>query len=104
MTINQRNQCFYDANGNPVRYLMQYNRDAQGHRRAVVVAFKLDDNLYVGWSQCKKPDRFNLNRGLEIAISRAMKGSHVKPANYRSGQNFEETYNHLMQRASHYYK
>lgn len=57
--------------------LIQYIKDSKQKRIGVMYAYKDDKNIKIGWSKCNKLDRFNRERGLEIAIGRAVEGSEV---------------------------
>jgi hypothetical protein len=52
--------------------LRQYVRDKQGRPCGVVVSDKLSGEIYFGYSLCntKKGDKYNREKGLEIAIGR----------------------------------
>lgn len=76
--------------------IFQYVRNRQNQRVGIVVACSKEQ---VGWSACKKGDRFNKERGMEIAIGRASVGSEVKPPLYVSF-----TLEIMKERAERYFK
>jgi len=45
-------------------------------RRGLFVAFVEDNELYVGYSLCRKHERFNHRLGMDIAIKRARRNNH----------------------------
>lgn len=51
--------------------IVQYIRDKKRNPRGVVVAVDKDQ---IGWSYCNKKDRFNKERGKQIATDRAFYG------------------------------
>jgi len=59
--------------------LMEYIRDETGNKHGLMISFREDDNVYVGWALCRmggikeQRDEFNRDRGIEIAIGRAYK-------------------------------
>ena len=58
--------------------LISYVRNPDNNERiGVIVAISVDN---IGWSQCNKKDKFDKERGKEIALGRAMYGTKKKPA------------------------
>lgn len=57
--------------------LMQFVRDNHGDPRGIVVAQSIDDKIHIGWSFVNKKsgDKFNKERGLQIAIGRIEKNT-----------------------------
>ncbi len=51
--------------------LIQYCRDKQWRPIGVVVIYKYQGRLHIGWSLCRKDDRWNKHVGVYKAISRA---------------------------------
>lgn len=59
----------------PKHTIIHYLRNSKGDPRGVIVAVKLEDSRFgVGWSYCRKTDRFTKKMALDIAIGRAMNG------------------------------
>lgn len=58
----------------PQHTLIHYVRDNKGIPRGVMVAVKHEDGVCIGWSYCRKTDRFTKDMGLQIAIGRASLG------------------------------
>jgi hypothetical protein len=56
--------------------IFSYVRDRKRRKIGVVCAV---DSHMVGWSACKKGDRFSPTKGLEIAEGRALNGSNANP-------------------------
>lgn len=57
----------------PQQTLIQYVRDNNRTPRGIVVAIKLSNGkIGIGWSLCRKNERFIKDMGLQIAIGRAM--------------------------------
>ena len=62
--------------------LISYVRNPDNNERiGVIVAISVDN---IGWSQCNKKDKFDKERGKEIALGRAMYGTKKKPALVKS--------------------
>jgi len=59
----------------PAQSLVHYVREKNGTPRGVLVAVKLDEShISIGWSYCRKTDRFTKERAIDIAFGRAMSG------------------------------
>lgn len=56
----------------PAHTLIHYVRDNNGDPRGVIVAVKTNNDVSLGWSYCRKTDRFTKEMALQIAIGRAM--------------------------------
>lgn len=70
---NLENFCETFTKDNP-KHLKYYLRDRHGRLTGLLLAFKKDDEVCIGWSKCKmKMDRFNKKVGLYIAAQRAFK-------------------------------
>lgn len=50
----------------------QYIRNRKNQKIGLVVVVPIDNILRLGWSLCKKEDKFSVERGLEIAKGRAI--------------------------------
>jgi hypothetical protein len=59
----------------PAQSLIHYVREKNGTPRGVLVAVKTELSYWVGWSYCRKTDRFTKERAIDIAIGRAMAGT-----------------------------
>jgi hypothetical protein len=92
--------------------LRQYIRDKQGRPCGVVVSDKLcDQEIYFGYSLCntKKGDKFNKNRGLEIAVGRLMSRKfsllpYDIPRYIELPPKILVTLDHIKQRSKRYFK
>jgi len=59
----------------PAQSIIHYVREKNGIPRGVLVAVKMDSSYFVGWSYCRKTDRFTKERAIDIAVGRAMSGT-----------------------------
>lgn len=59
----------------PKHTVIQYIRSNKKIPYGVLVAIKTEDGFRVGWSLCRKEDRFSKTRALDIAIGRAQTAS-----------------------------
>ena len=63
----------------PAQSLVHYVREKNGTPRGVLVAVKTDSSefgeRFIGWSYCRKTDRFTKERAIDIAVGRAMAGT-----------------------------
>jgi hypothetical protein len=59
----------------PAQSLVHYVREKNGTPRGVLVAVKMDGSHFIGWSYCRKTDRFTKERAIDIAVGRAMSGT-----------------------------
>jgi len=57
----------------PKNILISYHRKKNGDPTGVLVAIPVDDNgaFSIGYSQCRKTDKFSKDMGLKIAVGRA---------------------------------
>ena len=55
----------------PKHTVIQYVRDKKGIPYGVVVAIKSENGFDIGYSLCRKNDRFSKDMALKIAIGRA---------------------------------
>ena len=79
--------------------LVTYVRDRKNNLVGAVVSI-LDGDVYrVGWSLCRKGDRFSKDKAKMIAIGRAKLGSQVSIPHSVRGK-----YEYMQDRASKYYK
>jgi len=68
----------------PRKHLLEYKRDKQGRKTGVVVAFKTDADIHVGWSlynhkaESKNRVRFNRELGIAHALRHAQKISFLE--------------------------
>jgi len=72
-----------------------------GNKIGVFVAVPQEDSVLIGWSLCntKAGDVFNQNRGIDIAMDRAIKGSVTKVAH-----SMNKKVTRFIDRAGKYYK
>ena len=52
--------------------LVEYYRDKKGAPKGVVVAVKIDNESFIGWSMCHRRDVFCKSRALDMAVGRAL--------------------------------
>lgn len=52
--------------------IVQYLRNNKNHRVGVLVAVKFENRILYGWSLACKLDKFDRDRGIEIAKGRAL--------------------------------
>jgi hypothetical protein len=94
----------------PAQSLVHYVREKNGTPRGVLVAVKMDSSefgalgqgRFIGWSYCRKTDRFTKERAIDIAVGRAMAGTALD-----DGQMPHQLSRHLpvfIQRCKKYYK
>jgi len=85
--------------------IVQYVRDSHRNRVGVVVAIPTPDandtKYSIGWSKCCKKDKFNIERGLMIAVNRAKHGLNPEVEIPRCVQLTIEA---VVERAVRYYK
>lgn len=55
--------------------LIEYIKNRNGQRIGVVIAKADQNEIQMGWSLCKKGDKFDSERALTIAHGRAINGS-----------------------------
>jgi hypothetical protein len=61
-----------------MQYLHKYVKNRKGQLTGVVLSTKTAVNqLGIGWSKCHKNDSFDKERGVSIALCRAISGSKV---------------------------
>lgn len=78
--------------------IIKYVRDRKGPK-GVVLATKTSDGVYrLGWSLCRKGDKFNKKFGVQIAKGRATAGCTEFPSSLKSD------INEIEERASRYFK
>jgi hypothetical protein len=57
------------------KIMIEYVRTKKRQKRGVLAAKKINGKVFIGWSMCKlKMDKFDRDRGKQIAIGRANKG------------------------------
>jgi hypothetical protein len=63
----------------PKHTLISYSRNKCGDPIGVIVAVPVGDNGYysIGYSQCRKTDKFSKKMGLDIALGRVMTKNYV---------------------------
>jgi hypothetical protein len=94
----------------PAQSLVHYVREKNGTPRGVLVAVKTDSpktsllgqGRFIGWSYCRKTDRFTKERAIDIAVGRAMSGTA-----FDDGQMPHQLSRHLpvfIERCRKYYK
>lgn len=86
--------------------IVQYHRNDDRSLKGIVVAL---DNGIIGWSLCNRRDKFNKEKGLEIAIRRAEKSSILTPAKLRKyyeaiPQSMRDTSYFVLERSKRYFK
>ena len=83
--------------------LMQFVRDRRGQPRGIVVATVIDNSIRMGWSytNTKAGDRFNKQRGLQIALGRADTGVGMR---VKIPHNVEKVLEKMARRADAFYK
>lgn len=79
--------------------LVTYVRDRKNNLVGAVVSIVDGDVYRVGWSLCRKGDRFSKDKAKMIAIGRAKLGSQVSIPHSVRGK-----YEYMQDRASKYYK
>ena len=57
----------------PKNEIIQYIRDNKRNKIGVMVAFRHDKEVYIGWSLCSKQDVFDREFGIGLAKNRAVK-------------------------------
>lgn len=77
-----------------VKFVKMQNRS--GRRIGAVVAI---NPKQIGWSLCRKNDKFDPDRAIEIALARAEHGTHIKTPQSLSKYVYE-----MQDRATRYYK
>jgi len=58
--------------------LIKYVRKGGNRKKGVLVAVQVDGKINFGWSLCHRRDKFNKDKGKQIAIGRAVCGKKVK--------------------------
>ncbi len=88
----------------PSYALISYSRNKHGEPTGVLVAIPSGRNgdFNVGFSQCRKTDRFTKKMGLEIAIGRA-KGEHIESWDH-APHNIRKMLPAFVKRCEKYYK
>lgn len=81
--------------------IKQYIKDRKQNRVGVVLAFKEDNDVYIGWSRANinAGDRFNKDFGDMIAKNRAKTGS-----NKQIPHDFKPVIENIARRAKSYFK
>jgi hypothetical protein len=82
----------------PAFTLVQYKRDKNRNPVGVVVARMVDGQVRYGFSLCRKGDRFNKARALEIALGRVDAEVTICP------NSLEQTFDIVVDRAKRYFK
>ena len=87
----------------PKHTLISYNRNKHGDPTGVLVAMPWDDNggFTIGYSQCRKTDKFNKDMGLRIAIGRA---ELFNPLSNNIPHNIRKMLPTFIKRCERYYK
>lgn len=95
------------------KMIWQYVRDRKNRKVGVVVAYRTDNNIMLGWSLCNKKDKFDKIIALNKASQRARQiGDFQKVGDRIWSYNMEDnvprsitnTFINLSQRAKRYYK
>jgi len=82
--------------------LTSYLRDKSNNPIGVVVAVKHNDEIRLGWSKCHSLlERFNRQKGIEIALGRAKCN---RPVKHPLPHDIRYALVNLLQRAEKYYK
>jgi hypothetical protein len=101
LTDNDKEKMMGDSNKTftvPAFTLVQYKRDKNRNPVGVVVARKVGEEVRYGFSLCRKGDRFNKARALEIALGRVNAKVTICP------NSLEQTFDIVMDRAARYFK
>lgn len=84
--------------------LINYIRNKKGEPRGVVVAVKNEGEVLYGYSLCNPVDKWNKQRGVKIAIARALSDGYNLPEASNSAKMVIERFEHLSDRALKYFK
>lgn len=88
----------------PPNTLISYSRNKHGDPVGVLVSKKIGDNgeFTIGYSQCRKGDKFSKNMGLRIALGRC---EHFDADYFNSmPHNLRKMFPAFVQRCEKYYK
>jgi hypothetical protein len=80
--------------------IVEHVKNRHGNRIGTVVATRVGNDILLGWSKCKtRLDKFDPKRGVQIAMGRAVMGSHIPVAS-----SLQFAYDAMKERASRYFK
>ncbi len=86
-------------------FLKEYIRDEKNQNPiGIAVAVRINDEIFYGFSICNKLDRFDKQRGLDIALRRAHADEYSLPLSARYQTLIDERYTSLENRAMKYFQ
>jgi hypothetical protein len=84
--------------------LINYIRNKQKHPRGVVVAVRKDDAIHYGFSLVNPIDKWDKEKGIKIAVSRALAGEFNLPLSRENYDAIIDGFTNLKQRSFRYFK
>jgi hypothetical protein len=84
--------------------LIRYIRNRRGEPRGVAVVLRDEDEICYGYSLCNPVDRWDKQKGLKIAVSRALSKNYDLPEAENTLKELEDCFRHLSNRAINYFK